>query len=50
MSVVDGDWDSLKRYNLYELYEQAFKKADSKTTDSKATDSKATDSLDDVKE
>jgi len=20
MSVVDGDWDSLKRYNLAELY------------------------------
>lgn len=23
MSVVDGDWDELKRYNLTELYSQA---------------------------
>ncbi len=23
MSVVDGDWDDLKKYNLSELYSQA---------------------------
>lgn len=23
ISVVDGDWDALKRYNLTELYSQA---------------------------
>jgi tRNA acetyltransferase TAN1 len=23
MSVVDGDWDELKRFNLTELYSQA---------------------------
>ena len=25
MSIVDGDWDELKRYNLTELYNQAEK-------------------------
>lgn len=28
MSVVDGDWDSLKRYNIRELYETATRRAD----------------------
>ncbi|OTA99495.1 hypothetical protein M426DRAFT_325091 [Hypoxylon sp. CI-4A] len=27
MSVVDGDWDSLKRYNLHEIYLEAIKTA-----------------------
>lgn len=25
MSVVDGDWDDLKKYNLFEIYNQAIK-------------------------
>lgn len=25
MSVVDGDWDNLKKYNLFEIYNQAVK-------------------------
>lgn len=39
MSVVPGDWDSLKRYNLTELYKQAStvaKKADSDVKKSKS--------------
>ena len=26
MSVVDGDWEAMKRFNVYELYEAALKK------------------------
>ncbi|KAL2262336.1 hypothetical protein VTK26DRAFT_1678 [Humicola hyalothermophila] len=32
MSVVDGDWDELKRYNLTELYSQARNAQESKST------------------
>lgn len=28
MSVVDGDWDGLKRYNISELYSQAVSEAE----------------------
>ena len=26
MSVVDGDWEAMKRFNVWELYEAALKK------------------------
>lgn len=43
MSVVDGDWDSLKRYNIRELYETATRKADEEKETKQAADKPKTE-------
>lgn len=43
MSVVDGDWDSLKRYNIRELYETATRRADEAEKAEQETDKPRTE-------
>lgn len=43
MSVVDGDWDSLKRYNIRELYEAATRNADEAKKAEQAADKPRTE-------
>lgn len=41
MSVVGSEWDAMKRFNVYELYEAALKKPAAKTEPSQKEEAEA---------